>query len=1029
MADQEVSVDFAQRLVSDMPGDFGAREVSPVYMDGVDIDVLRAAINNADFRAGQRQAAGSRFWATPARLQSDLPIRDIIEIDLAVSRLVNTVSFDLAHFPHRAEVEYSTTSNQNDWQPLRDSSGKAIVIETVDSNPPILAQNATQNLAHPHHFGAGHWMSQHVRLLPVSAIRFRIVLTRPNGGVPPTDSQGTAVPYSLGVRSFVVGYDIETEADIPTRPLVPGSRTTYQPIESTRDLLGSSVSYAKRENPAANLRTGGIWRCEPQPLPYAVVNLYLDVRSISNNPTVIDRIFVDPVSSGCSVNLYYTIDTPDFTQPDPWIYVVWTSVGRDFALRRGFMRFAPTRATFFKMEFTDLAPEPYDSNQAIVRTVKMFPGGLESQDPISRSGNTGGAGTVVNVAHGALPMYDDGNDTPVTRSLTDLSRGYSPTEVFYSKDPAAAGRLADLSEFYNYMPWQGGTQAPHWPGTQTHPYVETEVLHDHRVAFFVALANVTPYRLDYAFEEDTDQYLEHFFDATNFENRGWIQRVQDVKTPHGAGPYRLTSKVFKSRTNVRGVQFATTQSPPLQLLPDDDFNSGVVEGDQAHWIPISSDDEADPYFAVSSEFSTDIGTTVQIRREGATEVAPRFNLNLYREISRNYGTYGEIMRQGLTYADLARTPTLAEQARFGGIKSRRPITPAYGARIYAAARVFSKIDLGEPVWIQIFDELANDGKGAVVSETPATVQANKIVEWYTSYDAGTLIALGQRTWSQVSQSYPTYSAMDSLAYDTVATMVGDAKQVRLTARLVQKGVANASFFADTVSLFEESILWEFSNDGGLNWYSAPGIRNNPNGVLLFPAPNETAYRNTYEAIEGQDPRPTHPTYNQFQATRWSAMEHAPRSNEPNRRELRWRVTCARGGQHVNGLSIRPWYVGQARGVLPHEGVDIAGPNVALYDHFAPIEMDPRWRLWHKPIPQAWYFFYRQFTLLRHDDYVQTAIGTNTVLPESFVVPRVGIVPSTDVLGDALILPVGGPTPPPQVPFTGVLVDAFILRST
>lgn len=1022
--EQDVSVGFAQQLVADMPGDFGPGAVSPVYMDGVDIDLLRGAIDGADFRAGARQSPNSRFWATPSRLQSDSPIRDVFEIDLAVPRLVNRVAFDLAHFPHRAQVEYSETTD-GPWLPLVDDAGRDMVIETVDSNPPILAQNANVNLVHPHHFGAGHWVNQERRLRPVSALRFRVVLTRPNGGTPPTDSQGNRVPYSLGVRSFVVGYEIDTEVDIPPRPFVPGSITTRQPIEGTRDLLGSSVSYAKRENAARNLLSGGVWRSAPQPLPYAVVNFYIDVRSLSNTPTVVDRIFVDPVTSGCSVNLYYTDQQVDFNVEDPFDFVVWTPVARDFALRRGFMRFAPTRATFFKMEFTDLAPEPYDANTAIVRKVKLFPGGLESRDPISRSGNDGGSGTRVSVALDGILRFGD-NERPVTSNLTDLSAGYSPTEVFYSKDPAAAGRLADLSEHYNYVPWQGGTQAPHWPGSQTHPYIETEVLHDHRVAFFVALSGVTPYRLDYSFEEDTDQYLEYFFDSRNFVNEGWVQEPQDMETPGSVsgqgGPYRITSRVLKSRSNVRGIQFATTQSPPLQLLPDDDFNSGIVTGPDAKWLPVSSEDEAPPEFTVSNEFSTDIGTTVRIKRQGATEVGAILNGNLYREIGRNHGTYGVIMDKGLTYNDLARVPTPAELARFGGIKSARPISPAYGARVYLAARVFSKVDLATPVYAQIFDEES----GEVVAETPADIQANKIVEWYTSYDAAAVLALARRTYSEVAQAYTTYAAMDGITWDDLGSQGGGTRGVRLTARLVQKGLANASFFADTVSLFEESILWEFSNDGGATWHSAPGIRNNPNGVLLFPAPNDTAYLNTYESIEGRDPDPNRPTYGQLANTRYMALEHEGRIAEPNRRQLMWRATCARGGQHINALSVRPWYVNQPRGVLSHEGVDVAGPNQALYDHFQPIDFDPRWRLWSKPIPQAWYFFYRQFTLLRHDDFVATEVGINTVLPEAFVVPRTDIVPATDVLGDALIIPVGGAIPPPEVPFAGTLVETLIL---
>lgn len=1024
---QSVDLVTARQMISDLPGDLGERRVAPVYMDGINVDALRDAIATTDFQAGQRQSAGTRFWATPARPQEDNPTRDVMEVDLATPRLINRISFDLAHFPHRAQVEYSATGD-GPWSPLLDGSGRPIVIETIDSNPPLLSENAHQGLAHPQHFGAGHWLMQEYRTVPVTASRFRVVLTRPNGGAPPTNSQGIAVPYSLGVRAFVVGYEVDSRDDIPDRPLVPGSATLHRPIETTRDLLGSSVSYAERENPAANLLTGGVWRSEPQPVPYAVVNLYIDVR-VDDEPTVIERFFIDPITSGCSVNLYYTQAEPDLDADDPWMYVEWTPVARDFAARRGFMRFDPTLAAFFKFEFTDLAPEPYDAISPLVRTVRLFPGGLESRDPISRSGNTGGSGAVVNGALDGILRYED-NERLVAANLTDLSRGFSPTEVFYSQDPDAAARLRNLSEFYNFLPWQGGTQAPHWPGTQTHPYVMAEVLHDQRVGFYVALANVQAYRLDYAFDQDTDQYLEYFLDDHNFAvNNGWLLTPQDLASPDTpGGPWTVTSKVLPSRTGVRGVQFATTQSPPLQLLPDDDFNSGIVdptvldeEGNQKTvWLAFG-DGEDVPLFEVSNEFNTDIGTTVIVKREGATETLPVSTDHTYREIGQEYGTYQAIMDLGLTYDDLARTSTPEERARVGGIRNRVAITPAPGARVYAAARVLSKIDQGEPLYVQIYDRLSEQ----VVAEAPATVDANKVVEWSVSYDAGANAATQTRTWDEVVAANPTYSAMDNRTYFDIATEVGEAARVELQVRLVQKGLPNASWYVDTLSLFEESILWEFSNDGGVAWYPAPGIRNNPNGVLLFPEPVETSTVTTWADIEGRSPAPT---YESLSGVTYGSLEHGQRTVAPLRNQLRWRVSCARKGQHVNALSVRPWYVGTGRGVLSHEGVDIAGPNQALYDHYQPVAFDSRFRLWHRPIPQAWYFFYRQFTLLRHDEYVATPVYTETVLSDALVVPRRAILPSTDVLGDALVIPVGGPTPPEDEVPSNVLPEVFVLRS-
>jgi hypothetical protein len=994
-------------MAETLPGDLGEQRVAPLFMGGVPVGNLADALARVDNQAGQRQNAQTRFWATPVRAQEQDPIRDILEVDLSTTRLINTVSFDLAHFPHRAALEYSPTSTDA-WTPVLDQFGSPVVVEIIDSNPPVLPQNTSPGLAHPQHFGAGHWLPQDFKIDPIQASRLRLVLTRPFGGAPPINTQGATVPYSLGVRSFVTGYRVDSRADIPAREMLPGSLVEHRPIEYTRDLLGSTISFSERENLATHLLSGGIWRSEPQPLPYAVVNLYADVQDYTSGTplaTVIDRFFIDPITSGCSVNVYYTNDDVPIGVDDPWQYVNWTPVGRDFALRRGLMRINPTKARYFKFEFTDLAPEPYEADAPTVRLVRLFPDGMEGHDPITRSGNDGGAGTRVAGALDGILRFADGNNAPVTQGLTDLSRGYSPTEVFYSKDPAAAARLRELSEFYNYMPWQGGTQAPHWPGTQQHNYLITEVLHDQRVAFYVALSSLVAFRLNYDFNEDSVQYLEYFLDDSNIDSLGgWLLTDQDLATPTAeGGPWQATSKTMRSRSNIRGIQYATNQSPPLQLLPDDDFNSGATG--QAflldNWQPFGIGEDP-PAFVPTNDYNTDIGTTVMVTREGTTETPPVADVpHRWSEIGLRYGTYDGIENAGLTYGDLESDADPTTQSRVGGIFNKTVITPALGSRIYAAVRVLSRVTLEEPLWVQIYDTLS----GKVLAEAPHQVVANQITEWDVSLDTGSSAVTSQRTWADVEGS--TYGDYEDQLWTQVASSV-EYTSIAVVVRLVQKGAPNASWYIDTLSLFEDSILWEFSNDDGATWYQAPGVRNNPDGALLFPDPVETAYANTYEAIEGSDPDPSVPTWGDLSGDSWWDLEHVERSLQPDNARLRWRVTCQRPGQHVNALSIRPWYVGTGLGEVGHDGANVAGPNAALYDHYQPIRFDPRYRLWSKPIPQSWYFFFRQFTLTRHTEYVSVPVTLpQNLLGDSIIVPqRPDIMYSADLLGDGLIIDTG-----------------------
>jgi hypothetical protein len=82
-------------------------------------------------------------------------------------------------------------------------------------------------------------------------------------------------------------------------------------------MLGSPVELSVRENRASDLLQNRMWKCEPQPFSYAVVNLYVDARDAAGNPQVIDRFYLDPITSGVTVNVYHTEDPPTRTTSPP----------------------------------------------------------------------------------------------------------------------------------------------------------------------------------------------------------------------------------------------------------------------------------------------------------------------------------------------------------------------------------------------------------------------------------------------------------------------------------------------------------------------------------------------------------------------------------------------------------------------------------------------------------------------------------------------------------------------------------------
>lgn len=946
----------------DLPGFLGDNIVSPVYSDGSPLPLMLDAINRTQNLAGQRQDPSARFWSTPPRPQ-DSPLGEVMEVSLASAKLMNRVQFDLPHFPHEARLEFYNPENAT-WNPVREDNGSNVIIKIYDSNPPILPTLvAQQGSGHPQHFGANHWEHYDIALLPFSASRVRMVLHRMTAGSGPLNQLGDPVPYSLGVRGFNIGYRVEDRTDIPAddpqvlEAFVPPTMGEHPPFANTLDILGSTISYSLRERNAEQLTQGGIWKSEPQPVNYAVVNLYIDVQQ-DGEPQVVDRLYLEPLTSGPSLNVYYTNDLAFDT-------ATWTPVNRDFKLRRGFYHLLPTKARFLKLEFSNLTPEPYESNTSIVRTVTLFPEEALGSRTVEQSGNIGNAGLSVMASLDSILRFRD-NDRPSQTTYALNAGGYTATEVFHTNDPVAADRLRNLSPLYNFHTWHSAAGQPRFVQTQPHHYVLTEVAHDQRVAYYVGLRSIEVFRLDYTADDDTDQYLDLFYDDHMVaSNTGWVIEENNLHTPtSGSGPWVITSKVLYSRSPVAGIQYATTQSPAVQLLPDDDFNYGALGQDQLNLNWQGVGDCIGP--VPSNDYNTDIGTTVRVARQGTPEAADQIP-HTWRGIERKYRRWSQINNK-VTYGDLDNPdpgPT-----PFGGIQHRAQISPMPGSRIYASARVISPTRLAEPLYVQIYDVLSN----TVLAEAEADIPANQVVEWYCAYTAGDGGTLANVSWDE-REDGSTYGDYESRSwYQMQQDQIETAVSLRV--RLIQRGLNTGHWNVDTLSMFEESIRWEFSNDGGARFFPAFLIRNDPDGALVFPADPLQSDGNTWDDLEArfrgvqQQPAPTWDSYNDVN---YEQLVGLPGIFEPPvQNALVWRVTCARPNQHVNGLSIRPLYEGPLHGggIPSRDGMQAAGANNALYDHYQPIHEDPRYRLWHKPIPQSWYFFYRQFLLLRHESDIQ-----------------------------------------------------------
>lgn len=272
-----------------------------LYVDGLPIDSLITALNvPGNVNALGINAPDQRFWSTPPRLNTDATT-EVLDIHLVASRLVNNLTFAIAHYPQSVQV-----------QTLNPSTGLWNTIWTqkiYDSVPSVLALTDAVAHQHPQH-PTENWDTFTLNITPTMMSEIRILLQRiPNGRPPVTAQISTSppmgggppvvthpVPYSLGIQDFALGYNISQESDLPAEAII------------TRDPLGSQVQFIPRFEVADNAINGNTvpWRSAPQPTADSVVNFYVDTRDQTGAAQLINQIFIDPLYLGPHCTVYFS---------------------------------------------------------------------------------------------------------------------------------------------------------------------------------------------------------------------------------------------------------------------------------------------------------------------------------------------------------------------------------------------------------------------------------------------------------------------------------------------------------------------------------------------------------------------------------------------------------------------------------------------------------------------------------------------------------------------------------------------------
>lgn len=983
----------------------GFSPLAPAWADNMSLDTLNAAVAlNSRTGAGTHQATNQqRFWSTPTRPATS-PIKEVMEVSLSSARLVNHVRFDVAIFPQDVTVEFFDVTAQVWTAALNRACDQPdpVVHSVRESVPPVLPPtNTVSGHLHPQHSFSGHWHPVEFHLRPIRCNRLRVVLRRSNLGVGPVNVFGQLVDFSLAVRRLYVGYRVDSLEQVPTTN--PSSYTEAQPFSSTTDLLGSAVQFTLRTNKAENIlpnlpNTTGqlVWRCEPQPWPWAVVNFYVDARDSNGGGQVIDRFFLDPLTDGPNVNLYYSNDTPAatftaghdplstqvvtatgqvqtttsgldfgpvgkagyvevnntaisfdpgaawwlglalnfkfnygdagvhpvfdcgvfalvmtpgglrfttpagdswtmrmgsfrpadrvvllasydgaaihlrataqgqayaldrrlsvrlpaglvhslrlgglqqapmdagpppaplarrltgtqwwgfwqdddlvdllkvqvtraaavpsadatwstfvlkagevpsaavlqdfFTNPQPYAlkpqfahdddhktnnallrfdpsYVspnfpsgfvggppdfyanmVWSPIARDYILRRGYLSFPPTKAKYWKLEFCNLTPQPFEVYVPIRRTVKTYKteqwqGQPQESESLLDFLSHLFPGVLASINLSAIFSFADSLIRGAGTNINALVTGFTNTMARIIADPHVQKLLSDVSWVWRFLSWHPPTWTPSFTTTTVHTYEEHDVEQTTKMAFFVGLKAIQAYRLDYLSVEDTGQYVEMFHDTANLSaDSGWTLTADHQLSSGGSRFAQVQSQVLSSARLVRAVQFATQQSAPRQLLPDDDFDDPA----HAHWHAIG-----DARLAPFTTVVPTVGSTLQVSRS-SRQMAWAPTAQMLTGLESTYPTWAAITNLGLTWGQLETSGNPPQYS--GGVESDAVATPP-GGRLYAAARVVAPADLSSPLWVQLVDA----DTGYVVSEASADVKANQVTEWHAGYTIG-----------------------------------------------------------------------------------------------------------------------------------------------------------------------------------------------------------------------------------------------------------------------------------------------------
>lgn len=216
--------------------------------------------------------AADREWFSQPRTSRDTTT-EVVTTTFRLPLSVSEISVDVLRMPCKLEVWYQDRSNN--WRPVLDSARNPLQA--------VVSRSDTKS-----------WYKFSALCYPIVAKQLQIRLTRT------ADPVLAETPFPVGLRNTLIRRNVYDRA--------AGGPS----FEDEIDVMGNVISKEVKDWDASKAIDDDyttFWRSEPQPDPGAVVSLYLDVRTDTGAPQVIDRLYLDPVYTGQMLNIYYSSDT------------------------------------------------------------------------------------------------------------------------------------------------------------------------------------------------------------------------------------------------------------------------------------------------------------------------------------------------------------------------------------------------------------------------------------------------------------------------------------------------------------------------------------------------------------------------------------------------------------------------------------------------------------------------------------------------------------------------------------------------